>query len=181
MERKHLIKIILTALFAALIAVGAFIRIPLPPVPITLQTLFALIAGLVLPLPLALASLLIYLFLGAAGLPIFTTGGGLAALTGPTGGYLIGLIPALIIESLVARKNTFGLNILATFLGNVAIYICGLWWLSHSRSLTLGATLAGGLYPFLVGDIIKMIVASLVSIKARERITAMLSADDEDE
>ena len=105
MDRTKITRIVLIALFAALIAVGAFIRIPLPPVPITLQTLFTLVAALLLPLPVSISSVLVYLFLGIIGLPIFTSGGGLAAVTGPTGGYLIGLIPAVIIGGLMVRSE----------------------------------------------------------------------------
>ena len=94
MERKQIRKITMTALFAALISAGAFIRIPMIPVPITLTTLFTMLGSACLPPSLALSSIIVYIFIGAAGLPVFTSGGGLASLLGPTGGYLIGMIPA---------------------------------------------------------------------------------------
>ena len=182
MNRTTLIRIILTALFSALIAAGAFIRIPLPPVPITLQTLFALIAGLILPLPLALSSLAIYLLLGLAGLPVFTAGGGFAAFSGPTGGYLAGLVPAVLIEGLmlkVFRKKSLALYLAAALLATVSIYIPGLFWLAHSRSHTISAALAGGLYPFIIGDVIKLVIAAFTALKLRERTLDLITDSEE--
>ena len=182
MNRTTLIRIILTALFSALIAAGAFIRIPLPPVPITLQTLFALISGLILPLPLALSSLAIYLLLGLAGLPVFTAGGGFAAFSGPTGGYLAGLVPAVLIEGLmlkVFRKKSLALYLMAALLATVSIYIPGLLWLAHSRSLSLSAALAGGLYPFIIGDVIKLVIAAFTALKLRERTLDLITDSEE--
>ena len=103
MERKQIARTVLVALFAALVAAGAFIKIPFVPVPITLQTLFALLAAACLPVSTALLSVIVYLLIGAAGLPVFTSGGGIAAMTGPTGGYLFGMIPAAIAGSLVMK------------------------------------------------------------------------------
>lgn len=181
MKRSTLIKVILTALFAALIAAGAFIRIPLPPVPITLQTLFTLIAGLLLPLSVSLGSVLVYLFLGVIGLPIFTSGGGLAAITGPTGGYLIGLIPAVIIAGLMmgGKQRSYLYTLLVAFIATVALYIPGLLWLGYSRSLSLSATLAGGLTPFIVGDILKMLISALAARAVRPQLDELLSKDDD--
>ena len=73
-------RILLVAFFTALIIVGSFIRIPLPPVPITLQTLFVLLAGYMGGPQVALMSVGIYLFLGAIGLPVFSGGGGFACV-----------------------------------------------------------------------------------------------------
>ena len=72
MERKQITRFVLTALFAALISAGAFIKIPLVPAPVTLQTLFALLAATILPPAMALLSVVSYLLLGVLGLPIFT-------------------------------------------------------------------------------------------------------------
>jgi biotin transport system substrate-specific component len=83
----------LTSLFSALIIIGAYLRFPLPPVPITLQTLFVLLAGFLGGTRMALSSTAIYLLLGAVGLPVFSSGGGLGNLIGPTGGFLIALLP----------------------------------------------------------------------------------------
>lgn len=181
MKKTALKKTILTALFAALIAAGAFIRIPLPPVPITLQTLFALCAGLLLPVSVSLSSVLVYLFLGAVGLPIFTSGGGIAALTGPTGGYLIGLIPAVIVAGLMMKKKDAGFAyiLLTALLATIALYIPGLAWLGYSRSLSFTATLTAGLVPFIVGDVIKLLVASAAALKVRGQVDTLLTEEEE--
>ncbi len=96
-------KTVLTALFAALIIVGAYIRFPLPPVPITLQTLFVISASLLGGTAIGLSSVTIYLLLGAVGLPVFTAGGGLGILLGPTGGFLFGLLPAALLAGIAGN------------------------------------------------------------------------------
>lgn len=94
-------KIVFTALFAALISVGAYIVVPIGPVPITLQTLFITLAGLLGGRSIGLSSVIIYLLLGLVGLPVFSGGtGSLAHLIGPTGGYLFASIPAVYIAGL---------------------------------------------------------------------------------
>ena len=101
-------KTVLTALFASLIIVGAYIRFPLPPVPITLQTLFVISTSLLGGTAIGLSSVAIYLLLGAVGLPVFTAGGGLGILLGPTGGFLFGLLPAALLAGIAgnyARKE----------------------------------------------------------------------------
>ena len=110
MERKRITVSVLVALFAALAAAGAFIKIPMVPVPMTLQTLFALLAATCLPPLMAISSIAIYLFLGAIGLPIFTGGGGIGAMIGPTGGFLVGMLPsvaagALVMQTLSSRPR----------------------------------------------------------------------------
>lgn len=177
MNRIALIKTALAALFAALIAVGAFIRIPLPPVPITLQTLFSLIATLLLPLSVSLPAVLVYLFLGIIGLPIFTSGGGIAAIAGPTGGYLIGLIPACVVSGLMMRKTHSSIPwaLLSAFVATVFIYIPGLLQLSYTRHMDLAATLSAGLVPFIIGDVLKMIIAAIVAVKVYPQLNTVLT------
>ena len=106
-------KTVITALFAALIIVGAYIRFPLPPVPITLQTLFVITASLLGGTAIGVGSVAIYLLLGAVGLPVFTAGGGLGILLGPTGGFLFGLLPAALLAGWAgnyARKEKHDTN-----------------------------------------------------------------------
>lgn len=181
MERKHILRIVIVALFAALIAAGAFIKIPFFPVPITLQTLFTLFAAVSLPPTLALLSVLVYLFVGALGLPVFTTGGGLAAMLGPTGGYLIGLLPAAFIGAVIMKKMGERVRLASVFsaaAATVIIYAVGLPWLSSSMSLSLSATLTAGLVPFLIGDIVKYIVTVAVAPAIRGRVMELLEKDD---
>ena len=97
--------IMLISLFSALVAAGAFIKIPMIPVPMTLQTLFVFLAALLLPSLSSFSSILIYIVLGAIGLPIFTSGGGLSALLGPTGGFIFGFLAAAPLGSFLAGKK----------------------------------------------------------------------------
>lgn len=172
------------ALFAALMCTGAYIRIPLPPVPITLQTLFTLLCAMLLPPSLAIASTSVYLFLGAIGLPVFTSGGGLAALFGPTGGYLLGLLPATIVATFIMKankENKLFPAVIAAVVGTIAIYAVGLPYLGITRHLSVSKTLAGGLYPFIIGDTVKIIVAVIVTKAIRPTVLQLLSRKDTDE
>ncbi|MBQ0070866.1 MAG: biotin transporter BioY, partial [Spirochaetales bacterium] len=154
--------IMLTALFTALVAAGAFIRIPMVPVPVTLQTLFVFMAGLLLPVQYSAASIALYMFLGAVGLPIFTSGGGLAALLSPTGGFIFGFLLAVIVGSLMAKKkhDSFLYNVLIMLVMEVITYAIGLPWLKVKIHATWAKTFSVGLTPFILGDTLKMLVAA---------------------
>jgi len=143
----------------------AQVRIPLPftPVPITGQTFAVLLVGAALGANRGAASLLLYLLEGIAGLPFFAGGaGGLAALLGPTGGYLIGFVAAAYLVGLLAAR---GLDrrvpsaLLAFLAGEVVIYLFGVAWLSIF--LGFPRATAAGLLPFLVGDALKLVAAAL--------------------
>lgn len=177
MERKQITRFVLTALFAALIAAGAFIKIPLAPAPVTLQTLFALLAATILPPAMVLLSVVSYLLLGAIGLPIFTTGGGLAAMLGPTGGFLIGMIPGVLAGSLIMKtmENRVRLaSIISAIATTALIYLVGLPWMSVQLNLSFTATLAAGLLPFIVGDTLKIIITVIVTPQVRARVKEIL-------
>lgn len=171
---------ILVPLFTALLAAGAYIQIPVPPVPITMQTLFVFLMGLLLGWKQGLASFMLYLFLGIIGLPIFTSGGGIAAATGPTAGYLWGMLPAILLGCLLSsrRHGSVPYNVLVLLVMEAAMYIPGLLWLGMSRSMTLMQTLAAGLAPFIIGDAIKIAVAA-ISAKALYPEILRLAARDE--
>ena len=185
MDRSRIMRTVVTALFTALVAAGAFIRIPMVPVPMTLQTFFALVAAACLPPTMATVSMLVYLFLGTVGLPIFTSGGGLAALLGPTGGYLIGLVPAVLAGSLIMKTSsligTRGAAILSVVVTNVLVYLVGLPWLSASLGLSFTATIAAGLLPYIAGDVVKSVVTVAVAPSVRARVTDLVSRDDDQE
>ena len=114
-----------------LIALSAKVQILLPfsPVPITGQTFAVLMIGALLGARRGSLAVLAYLIQGAAGMPVFAFGGGFAILLGPTGGYLIGFIPAAYVTGRLAEKGwdrRIGTTALAMILGNVMIYTCGL-------------------------------------------------------
>ncbi|MBL8966781.1 MAG: biotin transporter BioY [Spirochaetaceae bacterium] len=178
---------VLACLFAALISVGAYIAIPLPgtPVPIVLQNLFIMLAALLLGPTWGLAALGVYLVLGALGLPVFSGGtGGFARFLGPTGGYLLGYIPAVLAMGLVSRlgeKRRWWRDALALLLGSLIVYACGVPWLKAAIKGSWEKALAGGLLPFLPGDAIKIILAVLLAGRLAplvERVAPRRKADD---
>jgi len=156
------------SLLAALIAAGAYLAIPIGPVPVVLQNLFVFLAGLLLGSRWGVASVGVYLFAGALGLPVFAGGiGGIGRLVGPTGGYLVGFLPAVFVIGLIAEraKNNVFVEVIAMVCGAVIIYLFGVTWLKLLTDMTLSKTLAIGMYPFLLGDIIK-IAAAVPIVKA---------------
>lgn len=102
--RSRTYRMILCALFAALIAVGAFLRIPVPLVPFTLQTFFVGLAGMLLGKKLGALSALVYMAIGLVGLPVFAAGGGIGYVLKPTFGYIIGFVLGAYVTGAIARK-----------------------------------------------------------------------------
>ena len=159
-RRANLALILGASLFIALLAQ---VRIPLPftPVPITGQTLGVLLVGAALGPWRGAAAVLTYLTEGLLGLPVFAGGGaGLAHLLGPTGGYLVGFVAAAWVAGALAerRLDRRGRTAwLAFLLAEVALYLPGLAWLA----LYVGPqrALALGLYPFILGDLLKALLA----------------------
>jgi len=144
------------------IALSAQVKLHLPfsPVPITGQTFAVLMIGALLGSRRGCLCVLAYIIEGIVGLPVFAMGGGFAVLLGPTGGYLVGFIAAAYITGLLAERRwdrRVGRTILAMVFGNVAIYGFGLVWLSIL--IGVKAALVAGLYPFIVGDCLKIILA----------------------
>ncbi len=151
-----------STLFAALTAVGAYMVLPIGPVPVVMQNLFVFLAGLILGGRWGLASVGIYLLAGAVGLPVFAGGtGGVGRFFGPTGGYLIGYLPAVFLIGWIAAKTgqrPVG-DILGMLCGTVVLYACGLFWLKLLTGLPWTKALAVGMLPFLPGDALKIAVA----------------------
>lgn len=157
-------KLVLVLAGSALIALAAQVRIPLPfsPVPVTGQTFAVLLVAAALG-RLGLASVIAYLIEGAIGLPVFAGGTfGVATIVGPTGGYLIGFALAAAIVGSAAERgwDRHLLTALAAMLlGEVAIYLCGLPWLA--RFVPAGRVFDLGLFPFIPGDLFKMVLVAL--------------------
>ncbi|MDR0709979.1 MAG: biotin transporter BioY [Spirochaetaceae bacterium] len=176
-RRRRILRITLTALFAALIAAGTFISIPLPfsPVPIVLQNLFALLSGLVLGPATGGAAVAVYLAAGAIGAPVFAGAtGGFVHFLGPTGGFLYGYFLAAITAGLIAGRPKAGIKtpvwriIAAATAGFLVVYVPGLIQLKAVTGLSWGGTLIAGCLPFLPGDTVKAVVAVLVSSRFRK-------------
>ena len=160
-------KLVYASLFTALTAVAAWVTIPLPYVPITLQTFFVTLAGAVLGAYFGALSMLVYLLLGFIGLPVFSGGrSGLGVLAGATGGYLIGFVLcAAIVGFLVERKKSPGIvwYCLSMAAGTLVLYACGAAWLSVIMHWDLIQALVVGALPFVPGDILKIIVAAFIA------------------
>ncbi len=154
---------LLTSLFTALIAAGTFIKIPFIPVAMTLQTLFVFLTGLLLPPLNASFSVLLYIILGLIGLPIFTSGGGPAALLSPTGGFIFGFLIAALVGALLSKKKHDSVlyNLFVVLVMEVIVYAIGLPWLKIKLATTWQKAFAVGFVPFIFGDAVKIAVASV--------------------
>ena len=129
----------MTALFVALIAVGAFIRVPLPNCPFTLQILFTTLAGIVLGSRLGAASVGIYIVLGLIGVPIFTSGGGPGYILQPTFGYLIGfMVGAYVVGRIAESMDTLSFKLVGSILNLLIVYGLGMVYLYFIMNLYLG-------------------------------------------
>ena len=169
-DQAALRPLVYASLFAALTAVGAYLFVPIGPVPIVLQNMFVLLAGLLLGSRWGLASVAVYLLAGLCGLPVFAGGtGGIGRLMGPTGGFLMGYLPAVFLTGAVAerRPGRMRRDVLAMILGSLVLYACGVPWLKFVTGMPFSKALAAGMLPFLAGDALKIAAAALIARAAR--------------
>jgi biotin transport system substrate-specific component len=154
----------LAILGSAVVAIAAQINIPLPVVPLTMQTLAVLAIGAAYGARLGAATLALYAIEGAAGLPVFAQmKAGAGVIAGPTGGYIIGFILAAALVGYLAEQGwsrSIPKMIVASLLGAIVLYIPGLVWL-HQFANGWAQTFEWGVTPFIVGDIVKAILAAL--------------------
>ncbi|MBR3288869.1 MAG: biotin transporter BioY [Lachnospiraceae bacterium] len=165
-------KIVSIALMTAVICVLSpfAIAIPMSPVPITLTTFAIYLTAIILGGVDGLISVIVYVLLGFAGAPVFIgfTGGALKVL-GPTGGYIIGYIFLAIVEgAFVERARGSAMIFVGMLLGTIVLYIFGTIWLMRQSVSTIVAAFIAGVVPFVIGDIVKMIVALFVGVKIRK-------------
>jgi biotin transport system substrate-specific component len=154
------------ALMAALTAAGAYIAVPLGPVPFTLQPFVVLLTGLVLGWRLGALSMIVYIVIGLVA-PVYHGGtSGIAILLGPTGGYLWGFVPAVVVIGLVVertRPRRLWSLCAACVTGLVPIYVLGAGWLAWQLHTTsLHVVLWGGVLQFLPFDLTKALLAAVV-------------------
>lgn len=141
MRSKKTQNLILCSLFVALIIVGAFIKIPIPVVPFTLQFLFTMMAGLLLGGRLGALSVCIYIVLGLLGLPVFAEGGGLSYLFKPSFGYIIGLAAASYVTGTIANRTAnpgYKRLLIANFTGLGIVYLFGMVYYYLMSNFYLG-------------------------------------------
>lgn len=141
-KRTETIHIIYCAIFVAFITAGAYMRIPIPVVPFTLQFLFTNLAGLILGDKLGASAVGAYVGGGLLGLPLFVGGGGLGYVMQPTFGYLLGFIAGAWLAGHIAdgaKERTFRLLLLASFANLAVVYAFGMVWYSLISDYYLSA------------------------------------------
>ncbi len=185
-------QLLLAALFAALMCVSVFLRIPIPPTPLlfTLQTLVVFIAGIMLEPRYALASMLVYTLLGLVGLPVFSAGGGLGYVLQPSFGFIIGFSLTVLFISLTVRKKVIALisksadkktplvlkTIGFSLLAIAIMYVCGITYMYFmynyyiGKTLSLGYIIVSATGIFILLDIAKFAVALPLSMAVLKRL-----------
>lgn len=151
-----------SAAFIGLIALGSWISLPIGNIPFTIQTLFVLLAGIIMHRYGAIPVML-YVILGVLGLPLFHNGmAGIGVLLGPSGGYLIGFIFASLFVGLAYEHKSRVIRIGGIFAATAVIYLFGITWLMYSLQLGFIPAIVTGMLPFIPGDMIKAASAYLI-------------------
>lgn len=172
------------AMFTTLIAIGAFIRVPVPVCPFTLQFLFTTMAGLLLGGKRGAASVGIYILLGLAGVPIFAEGGGISYIFVPTFGYLIGFMIGTFVTGMLAgmpKMKSFGFLIFSNFVGLLIVYACGMAYYYVIGNYVIDSPI--GIWPLFLycfllavpGDLVLCVVAATLTVKLRKILGETLS------
>lgn len=175
-SQTKLKELTMIGLMAAVICIVAPFSIPLPfsPVPISLTNFAIYIIIYVIGMRAGSISYLIYLFLGAVGLPVFSSfSGGLGKLAGPTGGYLIGFLFIALIQGfcMKLRPGSNPAAIAGMIAGTIVCYFFGTAWLAFQANLSFGAAMAAGVIPYLPGDAIKIILSSVIGPKLTRSVS----------
>ena len=174
MNRNSTVSLAFISLFAALTAIGAFIKIPLPYVPFTLQVLFVFFAGSLLGSKRGMQSQLVYVGIGLAGLPVFTQGGGIGYFLQPTFGYLLGYIAGAFVVGWIIERidnpKTYHF-IFANLAGLLVVYLIGVPYLYMALNVWMGIPsswahvwMIGFVYSIL-GDIVISVIAGVLAIR----------------
>ncbi len=164
MKKSKTRDMVLVALFTVLVIVGAYIKVPIPYVPFTLQVTFVTLAGMLLGARLGSLSCLLYMVIGLIGIPVFTQGGGIWYVLQPTFGYIIGFIPGAYVCGMISRRGADAIHpsyarlLAGYFAGLVIIYAIGVLWLYGIKDIYLAQNvgiwniLVIGLFTTLPGD-----------------------------
>jgi len=170
-SRVNIRKITYTAVTVSLMVAGAYIKIPFFPVPITLQNLFSVLAGIILGWKYGMAAQFIYIILGLIGLPVFTSGGGIGYIYHPTFGYLLGFVLCTCVVGIIVKtkriKNFAGF-LTVSIIGMICVYIIGVPYLFFVANIINNGSngfawfLTNGFLLFVPGDILKCILAGFV-------------------
>jgi biotin transport system substrate-specific component len=197
MKNKNILKISFIALFAAIICIGCFLRIPLGPVPIVLQNALCILTSAILGSFLGGIPTALFLLAGLIGLPVYAGGtSGIAVWAGPTGGFLLGYLLGAVATGFIAGrpsvsdkkfswKNLIRITI-AIFAGMVILYVPGIihfarWAEKAGRipadKTTFAYTMAACVIPYIPGDLLKIVVAIPVALKIRPILAQYLYND----
>jgi biotin transport system substrate-specific component len=172
-QQLKLRMMIIIALFAAIIGVLAQITIPLPLVPITGQTLAIGLAATILGSRYGTLSVILYIIIGAVGVPVFAEfSGGVSKLVGPTGGYLVGFIPAAYLIGFFMEKTSFNFinAMIANSIGMLITLALGTAWLKIAADLSWTVALTSGFTQFILVGLIKAALASWIGVLVRNRL-----------
>lgn len=171
MQNNKIKDLTMCSIFVALIVVGAFIKIPVPVVPFTLQFLFTMMAGLLLGGKLGALSVCVYIFMGLLGLPVFAEGGGVAYVLKPSFGYIIGFAVAAYVTGVIANKvvnPSYKRILTANFIGLAIVYLFGMVYYYLMSNFYLGTPI--GLWPLFLycfilavpGDIVLCVIGAFL-------------------
>lgn len=166
--------ICLCGLFAALTAICSQIAFDIGPVPISFATFSVFVAAGMLGAKFGTISQLVYVLIGAVGVPVFAHfTGGFSIVTGPTGGYIVGYVVAAFITGLIVQKvkiNKFVVLPIAMLIGLIACYALGTVWFMHVTNRKLWDSLGLCVFPFIPGDIIKITFATILVARLKKVI-----------
>lgn len=173
MGRKSVYPLAMTAVMAAVISVTAPFAIPAGPVPLSLCSLMVCLTGYVLGWKLGGTAVLVYILIGAVGMPVFSGfAGGVGKLLGPTGGYILGYLPLALVAGWFAQRfpERRGVQLMGMVLGTAALYALGTLWYCVQADVDPEAALNFCVLPFMPGDLIKLATASAVGPVLRRRL-----------
>ena len=198
MKNKHLLKVAFIALFAAIVCIGCFLRIPLGPIPIVLQNGLCILTGALLGSYLGGAPTVLFLVAGLIGLPVYAGGtSGVAVWAGPTGGFLPGYLIGAIVTGFIAGKPSISekkiswktvIRIsIAIFAGMVVLYVPGIFHFARwaqaagkvpAEKTVFSYTMAACVIPYIPGDLLKIVVSIPIALKVRPILAQYLFSEN---
>ena len=169
-KRNKVSDITAIGLMVALLCISSYIAFPIPftPIMITSQTIIINLIALTMSTKNGMLSIIVFYLIGAIGLPVFSGGkSGIGTLVGPSGGYFLGFLLAVLIITLI-RGKALDLKksiMLTVLVGMVIIYICGATWMGYYNGLSFVENVKVSIIPFILGDLIKCVLASFIAIR----------------